>query len=73
MTVRRLTELDCESEPPTDPLDLPHTLTFFLSARDRCAVLGALKRIDADRSTALRAALGLTHPHGESTRKAASP
>lgn len=59
--------------PPADPLDLPHALTFFLSAKDRSAVLAALSRIDADRPTALLTALGLTHPHGEPTRKAASP
>lgn len=39
--------------------DLPHALTFFLSAGERERVLRRLRRHGPDRTAALRAALGL--------------
>ncbi len=40
-----------------DAGELPHALTFFLSAAQRRAVLAGLKRIDGDRARALLRAL----------------
>lgn len=39
--------------------DLPHPLTFFLTASQRAQVLRALRRIHPDRATALRIALDI--------------
>ena len=42
---------------PPPVADLPHPLTFFLTGRERAAVLRALRRIHADRAVALIAVL----------------
>jgi len=39
--------------PAPDARDLPHALTFFLTARERAAVLRALRRVHHDRGRAL--------------------
>lgn len=40
--------------------DLPHALTFFVSAGDRERILKKLRRYGPDRTAGLRAALGLS-------------
>ncbi len=40
-------------EPAPEPGTLPHSLTFFLSSRERRDVLRELKRLERDRSRAL--------------------
>ena len=45
--------------PPTDKDSLPTSLTLYLTAAQRRAVLRALRRIHPDRSAALLAALDL--------------
>jgi hypothetical protein len=57
-----------EPRPPVDPAALPHALTFFLTARQRAAVLRRLKRFDADRRTALLAALDVVDASDEVKR-----
>lgn len=47
-----------------DAGDLPHPLTFFLSADDRALVLRALRRRDRHRSTALLRALRIDDGKG---------
>jgi len=42
--------------------DLPHPITFYLTTRQREAVLRRLKRHDADRTRALLAALRVAAP-----------
>ncbi len=49
-----------QPRPAPTPDSLPHALTFFLSAGDRERILKKLRRYAPDRSTALRAALGLS-------------
>ncbi len=44
---------------PPEPGDLPRTLTFALTARQRADVLRVLRRYDPDRALALRMALGI--------------
>jgi hypothetical protein len=39
--------------------DLPHAITFFVSAGERERILKKLRRYGPDRTAALRAALGL--------------
>lgn len=46
--------------PPPDPESLPQALTFFLTVRQRRAVLAALRRHDPDRARALCRALRIT-------------
>lgn len=47
------------AEPSPDVRDLAHSVTFFLTGRERLAVLRRLRRIDGDRRVALLSALGL--------------
>lgn len=42
--------------------DVPASVTFFVSARDRRAILDALRRIHRDRAAALLKALNIRHP-----------
>lgn len=46
--------------PPPAPESLPHPITIFASARERGAILRALKRLDPDRRAALCKALGIS-------------
>lgn len=46
--------------PPPPQTQLPRPLTFFLNAKDRTAVLRALRAIDRDRACALLQALDIT-------------
>jgi len=45
--------------PPPNPDDLPHPVTFFLTAGERRRVLRALRTIHADRAAALLKALSI--------------
>lgn len=48
--------------------DLPRTLCFALSARDRAAVLRVLRRYGTDRASSLKAALGVAEEREAGTR-----
>ncbi len=49
----------CPIHPPPDPANLPHAITFFTTARERSAILKALRRLAPDRRTALCKSLGI--------------
>ena len=54
-----------EPAPPPPLGALPHPLTFFLTADERTAVLGALRKRGAHRSRALCKALGVAPAEGQ--------
>jgi ParB-like chromosome segregation protein Spo0J len=51
--------------PPPPRADMPTSLTFFMSDRERAAVLDALRAYEPDRGRALLRALGITQPAKE--------
>lgn len=51
-----------EAGRPRAPHDLPHALTFFMTATERAAVLAALRERGGDRVQALLDALGIAPP-----------
>lgn len=48
-----------QPHPPPNPEALPHPITFFTTARERSAILKALRRLAPDRRTALCKSLGI--------------
>ena len=58
-----------QPQSPTPMAHMPRPLTFFLSAKERTAVLRALRTFDRDRASALMQALCITQvaPRNEGT------
>ncbi len=62
-----------QPHPPPNPDALPHPITFFTTARERSAILKALRRLSPDRRTALCKSLGIKADSTNSPNSSASP
>jgi hypothetical protein len=62
-----------QPHPPPSPDALPHPITFFTTARERSAILKALRRLAPDRRTALCKSLGIKTDTTDSPNSPTAP